>query len=64
MNKFHPGFCGHWQLIAFIQARWQRLHSALSPRFAKYQPAVRLGNRRVEQRLLHRLAQTQAETTC
>jgi len=56
--------CGRWQLLALMQAGWQRWRNALSPRFAKYQPAARLGNRRVEQRLLRRLARTQSETSC
>jgi hypothetical protein len=32
------------------------------PRFAKYRPAPRLGTRRIESRLLRRLAWTTAET--
>jgi hypothetical protein len=43
---------------------WRRLVCGPSPRFAKYQPAARLGTRKVEQRLLKRLARTQLETTC
>ncbi|MCL4790001.1 MAG: hypothetical protein KJ070_25005 [Verrucomicrobia bacterium] len=44
--------------------RWlQRLLNRLSaPRCAKYRPAVRLGTRRVETRLLRRLAWRTAET--
>jgi hypothetical protein len=50
----------HLKLLAFIQLAWHRLIESPSPRFAKYCPAPRLGTRRVEQRLLHRL--TCAET--
>jgi hypothetical protein len=35
-----------------------------SPRFAKYQPALRLGTRRVEERLLGRIARAALETSC
>jgi hypothetical protein len=35
-----------------------------SPRFAKYQPALRLGTRRVEGRLLGRITRTALETSC
>jgi hypothetical protein len=52
----------HRKLVAFIQLAWHRLIRSPSPHFAKYRPAPRLGTRRVEQRLLHRL--TRAETAC
>lgn len=35
-----------------------------SLRFAKYQPGLRLGTRRVEQRLLSRITRRVIETTC
>ena len=52
------------KLLAFIRFAWRRFVGGPSPRFAKYQPAPRLGTRRVEQRLLHRLARTQLGTAC
>jgi hypothetical protein len=51
-------------LLAFIRFASRRFVGGPSPCFAKYQPAPRLGTRRVEQRLLSRLARTQLETTC
>jgi hypothetical protein len=49
-------------LLAFIRFASRRFAGGPSPRFAKYQPAPRLGTRRVEQRLLNRLAGTQLGT--
>ena len=54
----------HLKLLAFVLFAWRRLIRSRPLRFAKYQPAVRLGNRKVEQRLLHRLARSQLETAC
>ena len=54
----------HLKLHTFIRFAWRRFVAGPSSRFAKYQPAPRLGTRRVEQRLLSRLARTQLETTC
>ena len=52
------------KLLASIRFTWRRFVGGPSPRFAKYQPAPRLGTRRVKQRLLHRLAGTQPGTAC
>jgi hypothetical protein len=52
------------KLLAFIRFAWRRFVAGPWPRFAKYQPALRLGTRKVEQRLLNRLARTQLETAC
>jgi hypothetical protein len=52
------------KLRALIQFAWRRFILSHSPRFAKYRPALRLGTRKVEQRLLGRLAQSQSETMC
>jgi hypothetical protein len=52
----------HLKLLAFIRFASRRFVGGPSLRFAKYQPAARLGTRRVEQRLLYRLARTQLET--
>jgi hypothetical protein len=52
------------KLLASIRFTWRRFVGGPSPRFAKYQPAPRLGTRRVEQRLLSRLARTQLGTAC
>jgi hypothetical protein len=42
----------------------RHLFNSQSPRFAKYQPASRLGTRRVEQRLLGRIARAAMEKSC
>jgi hypothetical protein len=42
----------------------RQLFNVQSPRFAKYQPALRLGTRRVEQRLLGRIARAAMENSC
>ena len=47
-----------WKYFLEVCERWL----SQSPRFAKYQPAPRLGTRRVECRLLRRLALTAAES--
>jgi hypothetical protein len=52
------------KLLAFIRFASRRFVGCPSPLFAKYQPALRLGTRKVEQRLLNRLARTQLETSC
>jgi hypothetical protein len=52
----------HLSLFASILLAWRRNAGEPSPRFAKYQPALRLGTRKVEQRLLDRLARTQLES--
>jgi hypothetical protein len=57
-----PPSPAHLKLLAFIRFAWRRFVAGPSPRFAKYQPALRLGTRRVEQRLLNRLARTQLGT--
>jgi hypothetical protein len=59
-----PPSPAHLKLLMFIRFAWRRFVAGPSPRFAKYQPAPRLGTRRVHQRLLHRLAGTQLETAC
>jgi hypothetical protein len=43
-------------LLERIQGLYRSLCRSHSPRFTKYQPASRLGTRRVEQRLLLRLS--------
>jgi len=45
--------------LASLSLSWARMNLFLRwrPRFAKYQPAPRLGTRRVERRLLERLNQ-------
>ena len=50
--------------LALIQFAWRLFTRRHSPRFAKYQPAIRLGTRKVEQRLLGRLGRSQLETAC
>jgi hypothetical protein len=52
------------RLLTFIRFAWRRYVAGPTPHFAKYQPAPRLGTRRVEQRLLSRLAGTQLGTAC
>ena len=52
------------KLLAFMRLAWRHFFAGPSPRFAKYQPAPRPGTRRVEQRLLSRLARTRLQTTC
>jgi hypothetical protein len=52
----------HLKLLAFIRIASRRFVGGPSLRFAKYQPAPRLGTRRVEKRLLNRLAGTQLGT--
>jgi hypothetical protein len=52
------------KLLAFIQSAWRRFTGNHSTHFAKYQPSLRLGTRKVEQRLLGRLTRSQMETAC
>lgn len=50
------------KLLAFVRFAWRGIVGGPALHFAKYQPAVRLGTRKVEQRLLNRLAGTQLGT--
>ena len=59
-----PGRLARLHPLALIQSAWHRFIRRHSPRFAKYQPAMRLGTRKVEQRLLIRLGRSQLETAC
>lgn len=52
------------RVLNTIESYLRRFLSLRTPRFAKYQPALRLGTRRVEQRLLSRITKTAIETSC
>ena len=62
--SLQPGRLVRLHPLALIQFAWRLFTRWHSPRFAKYQPAIRLGTRKVEQRLLGRLARSQFETAC
>lgn len=53
-----------WQLLKQLRRFLRDLFNRQSPQFAKYQPALRLGTRRVEQRLLSRITRAEFETSC